>query len=58
MNFIFKRGSQSGNSNKGATSNKVVSKVMEEMEAKNLHCDVFMTGSPNALADRSLRESE
>ncbi|MEW6671986.1 MAG: extracellular solute-binding protein [Thermodesulfobacteriota bacterium] len=32
-----------------ATSNKVLSKVMEEIEAKNIYADVLCTGSPNVL---------
>ena len=32
-----------------ATSNKILSKFMEEVEAKNIYADVLCTGSPNVL---------
>ena len=32
-----------------ATSNKILTKVMEEIKAKNIYCDVVTTGSPNVL---------
>jgi iron(III) transport system substrate-binding protein len=32
-----------------ATSNKILTKVMEEIKANNIYCDVVTTGSPNVL---------
>ena len=32
-----------------ATSNKILSKLTEEIKAKNIYCDVVTTGSPNVL---------